>query len=211
MTYPPQQPGPYGQPGRYPAQPAPYPGSSGQQPPDGGYVPWQPWGKPPKNRSGLIAALVIIGVLLVGGGVVTVVLLTKGVDSSSSANPGPTTSSGGERPASTGRGTTTKKTATSTTTAGTSAGGEEAVTALAKKYLDAVMSKDADAAKALVCDQRDTGVLFDVLGGERGLVVRKVDMSGDANALITYGYGDSANATGPLLAEVKHGAWCISV
>lgn len=71
MTYPPQQPGPWGQ------QPDPYgqqPGQSpwGQQPDPYGQSPWgqQPYqmGPPPKKKGGLMAALIIVAVLVVGGG-----------------------------------------------------------------------------------------------------------------------------------------------
>lgn len=63
MTYPPQQPGPYGQ--------DPY----GQQPDPYGQSPWsqQPAYQmgpppPPKKKGGLMAALIIVAILVVGGG-----------------------------------------------------------------------------------------------------------------------------------------------
>lgn len=74
MTYPPQQPGQWGQ------QPDPYgqqPGQNpwGQQPDPYGQSPWgqQPAYQmgpppPPKKKGGLMAALIIVAILVVGGG-----------------------------------------------------------------------------------------------------------------------------------------------
>lgn len=74
MTYPPQQPGPYGQQDPY-GQQNPYgqqPQQYGQQPQFGG----QQWGQqpgfpaapPPKKKTGLIVTIVLLVVLLAGGG-----------------------------------------------------------------------------------------------------------------------------------------------
>lgn len=75
MTYPPQQPGPYGQ-DPYGQQPDPYGQSPwGQQPDPYGQSPWgqQPAYQmgpppPPKKKGGLMAALIIVAILVVGGG-----------------------------------------------------------------------------------------------------------------------------------------------
>lgn len=77
MTYPPQQPGPYGPQDPY-GQQNPY----GQQPqygaPQWGQQPGYPAGPPPKkSRTGLIVTLVIVAVLVVGGGGVAAFLLLK--------------------------------------------------------------------------------------------------------------------------------------
>jgi hypothetical protein len=82
VTYPPQQPGPYGQ------QPDPYGQNPyGQQQPYGQDQYGQPaWGgggytgPPKKSKSGLIAALVIVGILVLGGGGVGIYFLAKGDD-----------------------------------------------------------------------------------------------------------------------------------
>lgn len=76
VTYPPQQPGqwgqqpdPYGQqPGQSPwgQQPDPYGGQSGQSP--WGQQPYQMGPPPPKKKGGLMAALIIVAILVVGGG-----------------------------------------------------------------------------------------------------------------------------------------------
>jgi hypothetical protein len=101
MTYPPQQPGPYGpqdpygQQPQYGQQPPPY----GQQPqygqpqygqPQYGQQPQQQWGEPqwgqqpgypvgppPKKKTGLITTLIIVAVLVIGGGGVAAFLLLK--------------------------------------------------------------------------------------------------------------------------------------
>jgi hypothetical protein len=75
MTYPPQQPGPYGPQDPY-GQQNPY----GQQPqygaPQWGQQPGYPAGPPPKkSRTGLIVTLVIVAVLVAGGGVAAFLLL----------------------------------------------------------------------------------------------------------------------------------------
>ncbi|HEX6361162.1 hypothetical protein [Actinophytocola sp.] len=101
MTYPPQQPGPYGPQDPYGQQPygqqpygqQPYgqqpPGQQpsgqqpyGQQPPQYGAPQWgqpsYPVGPPPKkSRTGLITTLVIVAVLVVAGGGVAAFLLLK--------------------------------------------------------------------------------------------------------------------------------------
>jgi hypothetical protein len=77
MTYPPQQPDPYGQ-NPYGQQP------DYGQPPGYGQPPWAgpgayPVGPPPqKPRTGLIATLIIVGILALGGGGVGIYFLTKG-------------------------------------------------------------------------------------------------------------------------------------
>jgi hypothetical protein len=80
MTYPPQQPGPYGPQDPY-GQQNPY----GQQPqygapqygaPQWGQQPGYPSGPPPKkSRTGLIVTLVIVALLVVGGGIAAFLLL----------------------------------------------------------------------------------------------------------------------------------------
>jgi hypothetical protein len=72
MTYPPQQPGPYG-PDPYGQQPPGY----GQQPPWAGPGAY-PVGPPPrKSRSGPIVTLIIVGILVLGGGGVGLYFLTR--------------------------------------------------------------------------------------------------------------------------------------
>jgi hypothetical protein len=92
MTYPPQQPGPYGpqdpygQQQPYGQQPQPYGQQQygqpqyGQQPQWGdqwSQQPGYPVGPPPKKKTGLITTLVIVAVLVIGGGGVAAFLLLK--------------------------------------------------------------------------------------------------------------------------------------
>lgn len=83
MTYPPQQPGPYGpqdpygQQNPYGQQPQQYGGAPQYGAPQWGQ-PGYPAGPPPKkSRTGLIVTLVIVAVLVVGGGGVAAFLLLK--------------------------------------------------------------------------------------------------------------------------------------
>ena len=102
MSYPPQQPGPYGQDpygqqpygqqpyGQQPYGQQPY----GQQPPPwGGPPPGYAAGPPPKPpRTGLIAVLIIVGILVLGGGGAGIYFLTKGDDKGSGSGGGSTNS-----------------------------------------------------------------------------------------------------------------------
>lgn len=74
MTYPPQQPGPYGQQDPY-GQQNPYgqqPQQYGQQPqfggPQWGQQPGYPAAPPPKKKTGLIVTIVLLVLVLAGGG-----------------------------------------------------------------------------------------------------------------------------------------------
>ena len=87
MTYPPQQPGPYGQDPYGQHQPPP------QTPPYGGQSSYQGLGSygppppPPKKRNtGMIVAIVLIVLLVVGGGGVAIFYLTKGDDKNTAAD-----------------------------------------------------------------------------------------------------------------------------
>jgi hypothetical protein len=89
MTYPPQQPGPYGPQDPY-GQQQPYGRQPYGQQPQYGQQPYgqpqygAPWGQQPgyragpppkKSRAGLITALVVVAVLVIGGGVAAFLLL----------------------------------------------------------------------------------------------------------------------------------------
>jgi hypothetical protein len=92
MTYPPQQPGPYGQDPygqQQPPQTPPYGGSSYQG--LGSYGPTPP---PPKKRNtGMIVAIVLIVLLVLGGGGVAVYVLTKGDNKDNASDGGKKTTS----------------------------------------------------------------------------------------------------------------------
>lgn len=84
MTYPPQQPGPYGQDPygqQQPPQTPPYGGQSSYQG-LGSYGPPPP--PPPKKRNtGMIVAIVLIVLLVLAGGGIATYVLTKGDDKNS--------------------------------------------------------------------------------------------------------------------------------
>ncbi|MGQ0839030.1 hypothetical protein [Actinokineospora sp.] len=97
MTYPPQQPGPYGQdpygqqqPG-YGQQPDPF----AQQPAYQGFGGYPGPGGPPqppkRDNTGKIVAIVLIALLVLGGAGVGVYFLTKGDDKPTTAAPGGST------------------------------------------------------------------------------------------------------------------------
>lgn len=91
MTYPPQQPGPYGQDpyGQHqPPQTPPYGGQSSYQ----GLGSYGPPPPPPKKRNtGMIVAIVLIVLLVLGGGGVAIYYLTKGDDKNNAADDNKTT------------------------------------------------------------------------------------------------------------------------
>jgi hypothetical protein len=121
MTYPPQQPGPYGQ-DPYGQQPPP------MTPPYGGqtssYQGLGSYGTPPppppkKRNTGMIIAIVLIVLLVVGGGGVAIWVLTKGDDNNTasgdpSSTAAPTPESDPTEP--TTEETTTEETSTATNT-----------------------------------------------------------------------------------------------
>ncbi|MGH3758876.1 hypothetical protein [Actinophytocola sp.] len=79
MTYPPQQPGPYGQDPygqQPPPQTPPYGGQSSYQG-LGSYGPPPPPPPPKKRNTGMIIAIVLIVLLVLGGGGVAIYVLTK--------------------------------------------------------------------------------------------------------------------------------------
>lgn len=122
MTYPPQQPSPYGQDPYGQQQPPmtpPYGGQSSYQ----GLGSYGPPPPPPKKRNtGMIIAIVLIVLLVVGGGGVAIWVLTKGDDKnnaaggdqSSSAQPTPDQTESAD-PTET-EDTTTEETSTATNT-----------------------------------------------------------------------------------------------
>lgn len=84
MTYPPQQPDPYGPQGPYGQQPDPFAGQSAYQ----GLGGYPGGGEPPAPKNtGKIVAIVTIAVLVLGGGGAAAYFLTKGDEKPSSAAP----------------------------------------------------------------------------------------------------------------------------
>ncbi|GAA2983511.1 hypothetical protein [Actinokineospora diospyrosa] len=142
MTYPPQQPGPYGQqpqqPGGYgnqPPQPGPYGPPTSQFPQQGGYQGLGGFpgggGQPPKpSNTGKIVAIVIIAVLVLGGAGVGVYFLTK--DGKSGAGGGGATST--SAPKTTGKKSGTDEPTTTTKAAPDTSGPQEVVDNYVKAY-----------------------------------------------------------------------------
>lgn len=96
MTYPPQQPGPYGQQNPWGQPPPQGPGPFPQQPPSptppwltndpGGFPSFEP--DPKKPRGGLIAVVVIVALLVLGGGGFGLWMLLSKDDSTSNGGGG---------------------------------------------------------------------------------------------------------------------------
>jgi hypothetical protein len=201
MTYPPQQPGPYGpQQNPYGQQPGwpqqqQQPGYGAPQygmPPGYGH----PGGMPPKKKTGLIVALAIAGVLLVGGGVTAVVLLT-GDDKGSSGETG----------------------ATGSTTKNGEAGSAEAVV---QQVIKAIDDKDSQAAVATLCDPKTKSPAFE-LDEAPASVTLKASMSGgiteaqnSARAKLSIKVSESGTAKTTSvsmtlnLSEQQPGRWCVA-
>lgn len=147
MTYPPQQPGPYGQQppqGPYGQQPDPY----GNQPPYQGFGGYPGGGEPPRpNNTGKIVAIIAIAVLVLGGAATGVYFLTKGDDKGGTSAPG---TSAPQAETSEGKPKETKSSKETTTSAKPSAAGgpEEVVDA----YIDAYENKDFSRVVEQACD-----------------------------------------------------------
>jgi hypothetical protein len=224
MTQPPQQPGPYGQdPHDQPPDPfgAQQPNPYGQQQPPG-FLP------PPKNRAGVITAVVIGAVLVLAGGGAGVYFLTKGNDSpntatSTSQKSAPQTT---PSPRSGSSSPTTPKPSNEAPTSGstpTSSGGSDGggggggggaddaqIVQVAEKYAKAVTGKDEAAAKSVTCDN-DSGLLY--TSAEKVEVVGKPEKYGDdtasINVKITIGASEPIDNF-PLFMDKKTNGWCIS-
>jgi hypothetical protein len=203
MTYPSPPPGPFGQGPWHSQQPTgPY-GQSGQKPD------WQqpgfPGGRPPKNKIGLVAAVMGITVLVLG---VSIYLLTNNDDEpSTSAVEDPTgrsegSTSGNEEPTS-GEERTDEPT-------GADGGGspEEDALATAQSYADAVNSENEQAATQVSCDPTAPGILYETVGGSGvELSIGEAQVSGDGSVLVEFFIGDGEALLVPLL--VQGDAWCV--
>jgi hypothetical protein len=150
----------------------------------------------------LIVAVVVAALLLVGG-VVTVILLTTRDDTPTASTPAPTAN---DDPVPTPTRRTTPKSATVQNT-----GGEEAVKAVAQAYADAVSRKDAAAAKALVCRQRDTGAMYEVFEKEPNtkIVADKVTMYSQKAASVQMKLEGGSSQGVPLSYIYEGDAWCV--
>ncbi|HEV2783387.1 MAG TPA: hypothetical protein VGX25_28725 [Actinophytocola sp.] len=228
MTYPPQQPGPYGQ-EPHGQQPGPYgqdpTAQYGQQPPGYGGYPGGPGGPPPpkKTNAGVIAAVVAGAVLVLGGAGTGIYFLTKGDDTpSNTASTGGQTSTSKPKTSGSQPKTRTSDRTESATPPRTSSGGgggggggggagDAAIIEVAEKYAKAVTDKDEGAAKSLTCEN-DTGLLFD--SGGKVEVTGKPETYGEdsasINVKVTLGSGDPIEDF-PLFLDKKDAGWCVSV
>lgn len=241
MTYPPQQPGqpgpygqdPYGQqqqPGQYGQQPGQYgqygqqPGQYGQQQPGQtaqfgqyGQQPGQPGfpgGEPPKSKTGMIVAIVVIAVLVLGGAGVGIYLLTKEDDKGNSASDNQTSESNKPDPTSEDSDPTSEDSdpTDSDPTGGSGGLGEEELLDTAQQYADAVNDSDEAAATELTCEQSSAGVLYDTAAGQGSEVqLGEPEIMSEGYATVEIKLGGSSAQAVPLPFEVKDDAWCVSV
>ncbi|CAM4248682.1 hypothetical protein KIPE111705_46150 [Kibdelosporangium persicum] len=203
MTYPPQQPGPYGnQPDPYGQQPGWQGGGYGQ--PQPGYGQQQPYGQPgygypagpppEKNNKGLIIGLAVAGALLVGGGITTVLLLTGDDDDKSTP-------------------------AAQTTQAGPADGSTPE--AVVNAVIKAVDDKDSDAATRMLCDPSKPSPAFELNKVPANVTLEtsqtgKITESGSsATARLSIKVteqGKSRPSTMPMLLNLKKDGdkWCVS-
>ncbi|WP_173138305.1 hypothetical protein [Kibdelosporangium persicum] len=146
---------------------------------------------------------VVVAALLLIGGVVTVIVLTTrdGTPTASTSRP---TANDEHVPT-----PTRKPTAKPTTAQNT--GGEEAVKAVAQAYADAVARKDAAAAKALVCRQRDTGAMYEVFEKEPNpkFVVGKVTMFSQTSATVQMKIEGGSSEGVPHSYIYEGNSWCV--
>lgn len=172
MTYRPQQPG----------HPGPYPP---QQP----HYPPQPGPPPPRRRTGLIVALVAIGVamvLAIGGAGLVVYFLTRDAGTSGSQEAGPA--------------------------AGSSSGSEEDLRAIAQRYVDAVNRSDEAAATELTCRRTSAGTLYETASGRGSeMIIDKLSVDGPGKGSVYFAIAGSTARAVPLPFEVRDGAWCVAV
>jgi hypothetical protein len=175
MTYPPQQPGPYGQQppqGPYGQQPDPF----GAQPPYQGFGGYPGGGEPPAPKNtGKIVAIIAIAVLVLGGAATGVYFLTKGDDKGSTA--APTSSepkaepSGSEEP-------TKSESKKPSPTSGSSSGGANSPEKIVEAYISAYQEKDFSKVTAEACDayKKKYGTDTSKLEGE----LSKYEVKGEA-------------------------------
>jgi hypothetical protein len=220
MTYPPQQPGPYGQDpsGRQP------PGQYGQfgQPPGGqagqfgpgpyGRQPGGPGGEPPKRRTGLVIAVVVVAVLVLGVGGY---LLTDGDDPQDCASGGSTgctqEPAARDEPAPGGEGPVSPAEPTEEPAGGNGAGvSEDELQEIAQSYVDAVNAQDEQAAMQHRCVASGPGALYETDDGTGTISVGDVRMLSETFAHVDIFFGDPANGNRmPLPLTVQDGSWCV--
>lgn len=219
MTYPPQQPGPYGQPGPNgpygqrpdpyggppprdpygpPTPPDPYPAQSSYQ--GLGTYPSGPSEPPPPKRrnTGTIVAIVLVALLVLGGGGAGVYFLTKNKDDKSAD------SASGD-----GANTTTSRTSTSgpSTSAGDDTAtepapkGSDSPTGVQQAYIEAYQSKQFAGVVASACDAYRKKFGTDTTDLEKQLAPYEIKATADGAPEV-----DGATATAKIDLELTRGA-----
>jgi hypothetical protein len=217
MTSRPQpgRPDPYnsqGTPGQYGQQPLNRPygqygqANSSEQNPYGqqqyGGQAGYPGGRPPRSRKGAIIAIVVAGLVLGGGGVTAWLLSTD--DGPSTSNDGRSKNAAPATPR------TSEPIDGPTATADT--GGEEAVSAAAQAYLDAVNNQDEPAAIGLMCTKADPGLVYHELAGQvRVEKASGVTITSATTATVNYAAQGDDLLQAPLLFSFIDGAWCVTL
>lgn len=221
MTYP-QQPGRYGQDpyGQQPPGPeAPYgqpPG--GQSGPAGQFGPG-PYGQqpgvpggPPKRRTGLMLAVVVVVVLVLG---VVGYQLIEGDEPMDCASEGSTGCSEDPAPEDDPAPEAESPVSPDEPTGGPARGGagvsEEELREIAQSYVDAVNAQDEQAAMQHTCVASDPGALYESVAGTDTVVsVGEVQMNGETFANVDLVFGDPANDNRmPLSMTVQDDSWCV--
>lgn len=228
MTYPPQQPGPYGQqPGQYgrppsggyPAQqPGPYGqppsgGFPGMQPgmPPGGYPPGggYPGGEPPRRKTGVIVGIVVAIVLLAGAVAVTGFWqpgffladdAEDADDKGQTSEAAPTGDQGNQPPPK----------PTIQTPPGGGTGEEAAVGAVADKVVNAFNERDKAGMKREFCDPSaiDEFTMDDLPRDARMRITGEPQVTGEsAKVEIEFSVGDQ-KSTDNMPLKKQDGRWC---
>jgi hypothetical protein len=193
MTYPPQPPGPYGQ--------RPH----GQQPGGSG-------GEPPKSKTGLILAVVVVAFLVLG---VAGYLLTGGDEPSDCASEGSTGCSQEpapeDEPGPDVGGTVSQEESTDEPAGGGAGVSEEELQEIAQSYVDAVNAQDEQAAMQHTCVATDPGALYESVAGSGTVVsIGDVQMNGETYANVDLVFGAPANGNRmPLPMTLQDGSWCV--
>ncbi|HKS45646.1 MAG TPA: hypothetical protein VJT49_11140 [Amycolatopsis sp.] len=232
MTYPPQQPGPYGpqdphgNEGRWGSRPGcPQPGYPGGGSPQTGPQPgaarqfaqpdaWdrQPVGypgyqgeEPPKKKTGLIVGAVIAAVLLIGGGVTALILFTGNDDKANATAPG------GSAPPALGGAPNSAPSSTKTRTSPAGGTGDTAtVKDIASKFMTALIKGDATELKQHACPSRPINdALVQPIPGAT-FKIREVTVNGGKATVSVDVTQDGKVDSGKLVEDKESGRWCVS-
>ena len=220
MTYPPQQPGPYGSqqpPEPYGQQPGPYSGPPTPPQPDPyrqpssyqglGTYPTGPSEPPPPKTSntGTIIAIVLVALLVLGGGGAAVYFLTKKSDdnsnSASNNQPGGSGGSGGSTPTSGGQGGGNGGSETSSSEETPSPRGSDSPAEVQQAYIQAYESKKFTSVVDSACDAYKKKFGTDTTDLEKQLAPYDIKATADGSPQV-----DGSTATAKINLELTKGA-----